>query len=70
MASCFFLFVTLLVYAIIPKLRPTKEEMEYTKLMLHFTFALLMAFVCMASVQLAPKLNNDSPGFCGFLGKH
>ena len=77
MASCFFLFATLLVYAIIPKLRPTKERMEYTKLMLHYTFAMLMAFICMATAQLTgtprdntPALHEGSPGFCGFLGKH
>jgi len=68
MASCFFLFATLLVYAIIPKLRPTKEGMEYTKLMLHYTFAMLMAFICLVSVQLTPSLDEDNPGFCGFLG--
>ena len=70
MASCFFLFATLLVYATIPKLRPTKDGMEYTKLMLHYTFAMFMAFICLATVQLTPTLNNDSPGFCGFLGKY
>ena len=70
MGSCFFLFATLLVYSVIPKLRPTKEGMEYTKLMLHYTFAMLMAMICMATVQLTPTLNHDSPGFCGFLGKH
>ena len=70
MGSCFFLFATLLVYAVIPKLRPTKDGMEYQKLMLHYTFAMLMAFICMATVQLTPTLNYDSPGFCGFLGKH
>ena len=70
MGSCFFLFATLLVYTVIPKLRPTKDGMEYTKLMLHYTFAMLMAFICMATVQLTPTLNHDSPGFCGFLGKH
>ena len=70
MASCFFLFATLLVYAVIPKLRPTKDGMEYQKLMLHYTFAMLMTFICMATVQLTPDLNRDSPGFCGFLGKH
>ena len=70
MASCFFLFATLLVYAIIPKLRPIKEGMEYTKLMIHYTFAMLMAFICMATVQLTSTLNHDSPGFCEFLGKY
>ena len=70
MGSCFFLVVTLLVYTIIPNLRPCKDGMEYTKLMLHFTFAMLMAFICMATVQLTPTLNDDSPGFCEFLGKY
>ena len=70
MGSCFFLVATLLVYTIIPNLRPCKDGMEYTKLMLHFTFAMLMAFICMATVQLTPTLNDDSPGFCEFLGKY
>ena len=70
MGSCFFLIATLLVYTIIPNLRPCKDGMEYTKLMLHFTFAMLMAFICMATVQLTPTLNDDSPGFCEFLGKY
>jgi len=68
MGSCFFLVVTLLVYTIIPNLRPTKDGMEYTKLMLHFTFAMLMAFICMATIQIATKINESSPGFCEFLG--
>ena len=67
MASCFFLFATLLVYAIIPNLRPTKDGMEYAKLMLHYTFAMLMAFICSTTVELTPTLNK---GFCEFLGKN
>ena len=70
MGSCFFLVVTLLVYTIIPNLRPTKDGMEYTKLMLHFTFAMLMAFTCMATVQLGTNINKKSPRFCEFLGKY
>ena len=70
MGSCFFLIVTLLVYTIIPTLRPTKDGMEYTKLMLHFTLAMLLAFICMATVHLATDLNKSSPGFCEFLGKY
>ena len=70
MCSCFFLVITLLVYTIIPNLRPTKDGMEYSKLMLHFTLAMLMAFICMATVRLTPTLSNVSPGFCEFLGKY
>ena len=36
--------------------------------MRHFTVSIMLAFICMAIVQLATNLNEDSPEFCTFLG--
>ena len=69
MTSCLFLLATIFVFTAIPNLRPVKDGMEYTKLMLHFTFAMLMAFICRSAVFLSTGLDDDNPGFCEFLGK-
>ena len=61
--SALFPLITLIIYTVVPNLLT-----PYSRLMRHFTVSIMLAFICMAIVQLATNLNEDSPEFCTFLG--
>ena len=61
--SALLTLITLIIYTVVPNLLT-----PYSRLMRHFTVSIMMAFICMAIVQLATNLNEDSPEFCTFLG--
>ena len=61
--SALFPLITLIIYTVVPNLLT-----PYSRLMRHFTVSIMMAFICLAIVQLATNLNRNSPKFCTFLG--
>ena len=61
--SVLFPLITLIIYTVFPNLLT-----PYSRLMRHFTVSIMLAFICMAIVQLATNLNEDSPKSCTFLG--
>ena len=63
LTSSIFLFITLIVYTYIPKLLT-----HCTRLMRHFAFALMLAFMFMAIPQLNMRI--DGTLLCALFGKY